>query len=337
MAMLKARLKAFARQLAGVPLIGRVVRLAIALFRLPAFQARQQLFEAEHLPSLLRSLADLNHRQLALGSDHDNFVKSGPVALRLLTREFKVLRSDVERLRASLEGRPLPAPVYERPVDPVEDLRESVSYLLGRVEFVRRELMFEMRYGASAPTRGDSLRAQAQILVPDKVAAARAERLRINLGCGDVPLDGYVNVDRRALPGVDVIAEIDDLPFEAGEVAEISSAHLLEHFPEEQLRRQLLPYFASLLRPGGRFRATVPDAEAMMREYSRGEYPYEDLRDVIYGGQDYDGDYHFNMFTPASLTGLLNEAGFTDVAIVAAGRRNGRCYEFEIVATKPSA
>ena len=33
-------------------------------------------------------------------------------------------------------------------------------------------------------------------------------------------------------------------------MSEIYSAHLLEHFPEEELSRELLPYWYSLLRPG---------------------------------------------------------------------------------------
>ena len=216
----------------------------------------------------------------------------------------------------------------------VATVKESVSYLLGRVEFVRRELMFEMRYGASPPGGEETLKADTAVVSTEKVEAARRDGLRLNLGCGHVPLDGYLNVDRRALPGVDVVAEVDQLPFGAGEVQEIFSAHLLEHFPQEQLRRQLLPYYFGLTKSGGQFHAVVPDAEAMIREYTSGEYPYDAMREVFYGGQDYDGDFHFNMFTPASLSELLIEAGFVNPRIIAAGRKNGQCYEFEIAADK---
>jgi predicted SAM-dependent methyltransferase len=212
---------------------------------------------------------------------------------------------------------------------------DSVGYLLGRVEFVRRELMFEMRYGSSAPTgNGDQIKAKTEILSPEKLAAARCERLQLNLGCGHIPLEGYLNVDRRALPGVDIVSEVGDLPFQQGEVDEIFSAHLLEHFPQEQLRRELLPYFFDLLKEGGAFRAVVPDAEAMIREYSNGRYPYDDMREVMYGAQDYDGDFHFNMFTPQALSTLLLEAGFKNPVLIESGRKNGRCYEFEIQVTK---
>jgi predicted SAM-dependent methyltransferase len=109
----------------------------------------------------------------------------------------------------------------------------------------------------------------------------------------------------------------------------------LEHFPQEQLRRELLPYFFNLIKQGGEFHAVVPDAEAMIQEYSNGHYPYDDMREVFYGAQDYDGDFHFNMFTPDTLSKLLLEGGFTNVSIIERGRKNGSCYEFEMVAKKP--
>jgi predicted SAM-dependent methyltransferase len=152
-----------------------------------------------------------------------------------------------------------------------------------------------------------------------------------------VPLDGYLNVDRRALPGVDIVAEADALPVERGGVAEIFSAHMLEHFPQEQLRRELLPYWYSLLKNGGIFAAIVPDADGMTNAYAAKEYPFERFREVTYGTQDYDGDFHFNMFSTGSLSALLVEAGFTDVEIVAENRENGGCKEFEIRAKRPSA
>ena len=149
-----------------------------------------------------------------------------------------------------------------------------------------------------------------------------------------MPLDGYLNVDRRALEGVDIVAEVDDIPLDAGEVDEIFSSHLLEHFPEEHLVRKALPHWMNLLRDGGVFRAVVPDAEAMIRAYAAGDYPYSDLREVTFGAQDYDGDFHYNMFTPESLSRILVAAGFDEVTVLAEGRRNGACLEFEIQGRK---
>ena len=56
---------------------------------------------------------------------------------------------------------------------------------------------------------------------------------------------------------------------------------------------------------------------------------------MTFGDQEYDGDFHFAMFTPDTLAGLLAEAGFAPVEVIEQGRRNGLCYEFEIVGERP--
>jgi hypothetical protein len=200
-----------------------------------------------------------------------------------------------------------------------------------RIETVRREVMIELRYGSEP-----EVDLEPEAINPAVLDSARASGdVRLNLGCGHIPLEGYLNVDSRALPGVDLVASVGKLPFDVGEVAEIHSAHVLEHFPDEELQRRLLPYWVSLLRPGGTFRAIVPDAGAMIEQYARGEYDYTSLRDVLYGGQEYEGDFHFNMFTTESMAEILVHAGLESPTVVAQARRNGECLEFEIVATKP--
>lgn len=210
-------------------------------------------------------------------------------------------------------------------------LNEKIEELERRGEFIRRELMFEVRYGGQA--KGADGQAEPEILDRMKVDSARS-CIRLNLGCGHIPLEGYVNVDGRNLPGIDIRADVNRLPFEPGEVSEIYSAHLLEHFPVEELSRSLLPYWHSLLEPGGRFVAVVPDAHTMIAEYAAGRFRFEDLRQVTFGLQEYDGDFHFNMFTPQSLSDLLEGAGFVNVQVEVTGRRNGACYEMQLAAKK---
>jgi hypothetical protein len=216
----------------------------------------------------------------------------------------------------------------------LQQTSESVARSWEPIDLSRCEMLYEMKYGrrisgASAP------HVEARIVAPEKVAAARQFGLKLNLGCGHLPVEGYVNVDRRELPGVDVVADVGDLPFEEGGVQEISSAHLLEHFPQEILRRRLLPFWRTLLMPGGAFRAVVPDGEAMLAGIAGGTYSFSHFREVLFGAQDYDGDFHFNLFTPDSLRGLLEEAGFKDIRVNARARPNGTCFEFEVSAVKP--
>ncbi|TMH57691.1 MAG: methyltransferase domain-containing protein [Betaproteobacteria bacterium] len=61
--------------------------------------------------------------------------------------------------------------------------------------------------------------------------------LKLNLGCGRACLPGWVNVDVTALPGVDVVADLERcrtqrLPFADGAVDEFLLSHVLEHIED---------------------------------------------------------------------------------------------------------
>jgi predicted SAM-dependent methyltransferase len=209
-------------------------------------------------------------------------------------------------------------------------LAQNLTYVDRRSEFIRREVMYEARYGAQA-------RGVEQVAAEDVDLSSFPQPLRLNLGSGHIPREGYVNVDARKLDGVDVAADVRRLPFGPGTVEEIYSSHLVEHFPIEELRSVVLPHWRDLLRPGGRLVAVVPDAEAMVRETAEGRMPFDDFQRVMFGDQEYDGDFHFSTYTPDSLSALLMEAGFEAVEIVDRARRNGLAYEFEIGASRPAA
>lgn len=79
----------------------------------------------------------------------------------------------------------------------------------------------------------------------------------LNVGCGQFPVAGAVNVDRHDLPGVDVVHDLDvtPWPFAAGVFDEVRGIQVFEHvgnpvgFVCETHR---------VLRPGGVLFLTVP-------------------------------------------------------------------------------
>ncbi|MCA1691774.1 MAG: glycosyltransferase, partial [Actinobacteria bacterium] len=141
--------------------------------------------------------------------------------------------------------------------------------------------------------------------------------VRLNLGCGEKPLPGHVNIDARPLPDVDVVADARRLPFSPGSVDEVVSHHLVEHFRAHHLRSVVLPYWWELLRPGGRVKIVCPNWSAMIELEAKGEISIADLAQVTFGMQDYQGDDHFAMYSPETLSDLLREAGFNSVDTVA--------------------
>lgn len=321
-------------------------RLAAAEARLEPLEARLAVLEGawrQHVPSFLNAVgtvAAFGHEVARLRRDATSQAERVGAALEEGRRAAEHSLGEAARLRDQVEARLAGLPDGAAVATRLDNADASIRSLWERVEFVRREIMFEIQHGQGggppeAVAADGARRVEPRVVAAEKVAEARAAgSLRLNLGCGHIALPDYVNVDMRELPGVDVVAEAGDLPFEPGSVDEIFSAHLLEHFPQEAVRRRLLPYWRGLLRPGGAFRAVTPDAAAMLSAAGEGAYPFEDFREVVFGAQDYAGDFHYNLFTPDSLGGLLRETGFGEVEVPVAGRRNGKCFEFEISARR---
>lgn len=214
----------------------------------------------------------------------------------------------------------------------IGSVAKEVQNLWERVEFVRRETLFELLY-TDGKTGVPQPKPESRILNEEKLAAMGND-VRVNVGCGHIPVEGYLNVDKRELPGIDVVADATDMPFSQNSLSELFSSHVIEHFPQEEFARVVLPYWVGLLRPDGVLRAILPDWEAMITTYAQGSYAFEDLREVTFGAQDYDGDFHFNMFSQASLRQVLEAAGLKDVTYPVTGRKNGKCLEMEVRAVK---
>jgi SAM-dependent methyltransferase len=213
---------------------------------------------------------------------------------------------------------------------------EILRLFLDRVELDRREALSPPGSGAGALDDEHRKLREPQILEPEKIAAARASgRLILNIGCEQFIDPHCVNVGTRELPGVDMIADAGALPFGEATVDEISSRHFVQHFPQQDFKHRLLPHWRSVLKPGGRFRVVTPDGEAMLAAITQGSYSFQEFRDILFGRQNCGGDFHYNLFTPQSLRQLMEEAGFEQVEIPVRGRRNGRCFEFELVARRP--
>ncbi len=115
-----------------------------------------------------------------------------------------------------------------------------------------------------------------QRMVAAKLAAAkRASQtpLKLNLGCGTLPLAGWINIDLVGLP-VDVFWDIRyPLPFNANTVDAIFHEHVMEHIDRYQ-GFLLLKECYRLLKPGGVLRIVMPDASKYIRSYLDEEHQF---------------------------------------------------------------
>jgi predicted SAM-dependent methyltransferase len=149
--------------------------------------------------------------------------------------------------------------------------------------------------------------------------------MKLNLGCGNDIKKDFVNVDNRDIPGVNVKHDLSQpLPFEDNTVDYINAQDVLEHFPFRETDSRLLDW-KRVLKPLGKMRIQVPNIEAALSVLQRNErHPkyhnnydaaFEYFRALIFGGQDFPGNFHYTCFTPAILTKQLLNVGFTTVTI----------------------
>lgn len=79
---------------------------------------------------------------------------------------------------------------------------------------------------------------------------------KLNLGCGENIKEGWLNLDSVALPGVDVVHDIEKIPFpfRDGEFDEILCRDVLEHVEYIPVLKEL----HRILKAGGILRIQVP-------------------------------------------------------------------------------
>jgi SAM-dependent methyltransferase len=82
----------------------------------------------------------------------------------------------------------------------------------------------------------------------------------LNLGCGSSPKAGWVNLDNRALAGVDIVRDIlRGLPFSDGAISNVYSENFLEHLPQHECI-WVMNEIHRVLRSGGTAHHLVPVA-----------------------------------------------------------------------------
>jgi len=218
----------------------------------------------------------------------------------------------------------------------LEHLNKEVQGLPPWIDIIARKVeMLSLNVRELSPARVYAEWPEPRIVDIEKYKQLLSEmrgQIRINLGCGEKPLPGYINVDLRLLPDVDIVADVRRLPFDAGSIFEISSAHLVEHFREHHFRTVVLPYWKSLLMPGGQLRIICPNWAAMLEQLNAGRMPISTFKRITFGAQDYEGDDHFAMYTPETLEKLLVEVGFREIERIVLDRMNGDCPEMELLA-----
>ena len=137
--------------------------------------------------------------------------------------------------------------------------------------------------------------------------------MKLHIGCGERYLPGYKHYDGRNVGAhIDYVGKADDLSiFKDNSIEEIYACHLLEHFGRHDVERVLGEWY-SKIENGGTLRIAVPDFAAIVKAYER-FHDMEKIMGLIYGGQNYEYNYHHVGFDFDYLKKKLENVGFSDI------------------------
>lgn len=155
--------------------------------------------------------------------------------------------------------------------------------------------------------------------------------MQLNLGCGNHRPEGFVHVDIRELPGVDIVCDISNEAQMSALVAGLGespsyilASDVIEHLPRK-VARETLAMWAGLLAPGGTLEVWCPD-------FRHAVAIHDDARCelLLYGGQDYPENFHRCGFTLATMMDIFTRLGLKVTQAV-----NTAVGDLKVVGVKP--
>lgn len=141
--------------------------------------------------------------------------------------------------------------------------------------------------------------------------------IKLDLGGGDHPAEGYLNVDIQYFDEVDLMLDITQLPksFPPRSVDAIMCRDTLQCFSHVHARR-ILKSWHKILKPRSRIVIQVYDVAQIVEAYQAEEIDFERFKLLLYGRQKNEHTRFQNCFTEESLVNLLERSGYEVLEVV---------------------
>lgn len=137
--------------------------------------------------------------------------------------------------------------------------------------------------------------------------------IRVHVGAGEINLQGWINIDARDKEHIHICTDRIDLGcFTDGTLGEIYACHVLEHFSNKEICN-LLSIFHRKLKVGGILRVSVPDFDRLLEIYHDRSKDLSAIILALFGGQEYEFNYHKTAFNEELLRQVLSNSCFTDI------------------------
>jgi len=139
-----------------------------------------------------------------------------------------------------------------------------------------------------------------------------SETIKLNLGCFDKQLPGFINVDIRPEVNPDVVDDAFTLnKFKDNYADIIYCCHMLEHLSFKDADIALNRWY-SILKPKGILRLSVPNIEAHCAHY----FYHKNLKllySTFWGSQKHEFDFHKSGWDYETLKEQLEKTGFKHI------------------------
>lgn len=135
--------------------------------------------------------------------------------------------------------------------------------------------------------------------------------IKLDLGGGSKPAQGYVNVDIQYYPEVDLLLDITKLQehFPPRSVDAIMCRDTLQCFKHSEIRG-ILRDWHRLLKPRSRIVLQCYDIKKIVDAFQEGEIDFERFKLLVYGRQKDEYTCFQNCFDEESLVSLVEKVGF---------------------------
>lgn len=165
--------------------------------------------------------------------------------------------------------------------------------------------------------------------------------MKLHLGCGQIYLKGYINIDYppafqtvQTKIKADLYKDITKLNYKNGSIDEVRLHHVFEHFTRP-VALALLCKWRDWLKVGGFLRIETPDALSSFKIIDSPFYSYPDKQQVLrhlYGSHEASWAIHSDGWYRDKFEYTLKELGFNKLKF----RKNGRGFirNIEVLAYK---
>jgi predicted SAM-dependent methyltransferase len=158
------------------------------------------------------------------------------------------------------------------------------------------------------------------------------DKLTLNVGCGMRTFREYpkghkcINYDKRPLSNVDRTGDVRELPWQDNFFDYILASDIIEHFPIKETE-DVLREWLRVLKPAGVIEFRLPNLEAICKDYVKrigenrgtGEPMAHYFSWLLYGGQDYPGNFHYVGFDRRLFKYMCEKVGMVEISWKAEG------------------